>query len=156
MLEVDAGAGKITELRIISAQTEDLDRYLDLLEEAAAWLEKRGIRQWPVGGFRLSAEYYAESIKLREVQLAFVGDELVGALRLLLREPVVWPEVVGDDAVYVYNLAVRRTWANRGLGRRLLEWIEARAASLGRIYVRLDCVTENEFLRNYYVQAGFE
>jgi hypothetical protein len=91
MLEVDAGAGKIMELRIVSAQTEDLDRYLDLLEEAAAWLEKRGIRQWPVGSFRLSADYYAESIKLREVQLAFVGDELGGTLRLLLREPVVWP-----------------------------------------------------------------
>jgi hypothetical protein len=70
MLEVDAAVGKITELRIISAQTEDLDRYLDLLEEAAAWLEKRGIGQWPVGSFRVSADYYAESIKLREVQLA--------------------------------------------------------------------------------------
>jgi len=156
MLEVDAGAGKIMELRIVSAQTEDLDRYLDLLEEAAAWLEKRGIRQWPVGSFRLSADYYAESIKLREVQLAFVGHELVGTLRLLLREPVVWPEVVEDDAVYVYNLAVRRTWADRWLGRRLLEWVEARAASLGRMCVRLDCVTDNKFLRDYYVQAGFE
>jgi GNAT superfamily N-acetyltransferase len=156
MLEVNIETGKITELRIISAQIEDLDRYLDLLEESAAWLEERGIRQWPVGGFRLSADYYAESIKLREVQLAFVGDELVGTLRLLLREPVVWPEIVEDDAVYVYNLAVRRTWANRRLGRRLLEWVEARAASLGRMFVRLDCVTDNKFLRNYYLQAGFE
>src|SRR5262245_9560189 len=121
MFEVDAGAGMITQLRIVAAQTDDLGRYLDLLEEVAAWLETRYIRQWPVGSFRLSADYYAESIKLEEVQLAFVGEELVGTLRLLLREPIVWPEVVEDDAVYVYNLAVRRTWADRWLGRRLLE-----------------------------------
>ena len=57
---------------------------------------------------------------MEEVHLAFVGDELVGTLRLLLREPIVWPEVVEDDAVYLYNLAVRRTWAGRGLGRQML------------------------------------
>ena len=156
MLESDAGAGKIEQLRIISAQTEDLGCYIELLEEVADWLEKCGIEQWPVGSFRLSADYYATSIKRGEVQLAFVGDELVGTLRLLLREPIVWPEIVEDDAVYVYNLAVRRVWAEHRLGRRLLEWSEARAVSLGRRYVRLDCITDNHFLRDYYRQAGFE
>ncbi len=155
MLESDVEAGNIKELRVVPAQTEDLGRYLNLLEEVAAWLEQRGIKQWPVGSFRLSADYYAESIKREEVQLAFVGDELAGTLRLLLREPVVWPEIVSDDAVYVYNLAVRRAWADRRLGRRLLAWAEARAASLGRPCVRLDCVTDNHFLRDYYTHAGF-
>ena len=146
----------MTALHIIAAQSDDLERYLDLLEEVADWLAARGIKQWRPGSFRLSAAYYAESIKRREVHLAFVGDELVGTLRLLLREPIVWPEVVEDDAVYVYNLAVRRTWADHGLGFRLLEWASNRAAFLGRRCVRLDCVTDNTFLRGYYTQAGFE
>jgi ribosomal protein S18 acetylase RimI-like enzyme len=143
-------------LTIVSAQPDDLGRYLDLLEEVAEWLEMRGIRQWPPGNFRRSAEYYAQSIAQHEVQLASIGDALVGTLRVLLREPIVWPEVVDEDAIYVYNLAVRRAWADLGLGHRMLDWAAARAASVGRKYVRLDCVTDNSFLRDYYTQAGFE
>jgi GNAT superfamily N-acetyltransferase len=142
-------------LRIIPAQPDDLRRYIDLLEEVADWLASRGIEQWRPGSFRLSVDYYAESIKLREVQLAYCGETLVGTLRLLLREPIVWPDVVEDDAVYVYNLAVRRTWADQQLGRRLLDWASHRALSLGRTCVRLDCVAGNAFLRDYYAQAGF-
>jgi ribosomal protein S18 acetylase RimI-like enzyme len=96
-----------------------------------------------------------ESIRRGEVQLAFRGEALVGTLRLLLREPIVWPEIAEDDAVYVYNLAVRRKWANQQLGGRLLEWASQRALTLGRTCVRLDCVAENTLLRDYYTRAGF-
>ena len=143
-------------LRIVAAQAGDLGRYLDFLEEITDWLAVRGIKQWPPGNFHLSASYYAESIEREEVQLAFAGDELVGTLRLLLREPIVWPDIVEDDGVYVYNLAVKRTWASRGLGLWLLDWADDRAASLGRRWLRLDCVTDNTFLRRYYREAGFE
>jgi ribosomal protein S18 acetylase RimI-like enzyme len=138
------------------AEPRDLGRYLDLLEGVAAWLDARGIRQWPRGTFRQSADFYAASIARQEVRLALAGDELVGTLRLLLREPIVWPEVAHDDGVYVYNLAVRRGWAGRGLGRHLLDWAGERARSLGRTHVRLDCMRDNRFLRDYYTQAGFE
>ena len=146
----------MTELRIVSAQVGDLTQYIELLEEIADWLEARGIKQWRPGSFRLSADYYAESIRQSEVQLAFVGDELVGTLRLLLREPIVWPDVIEDDAVYVYNLAVRRTWGDHRLGAQMLEWVADRATSLGRRYVRLDCMADNQFLAEYYVRAGFD
>jgi ribosomal protein S18 acetylase RimI-like enzyme len=143
-------------LTIISAQAGDLERYLDLLEEVADWLETRGVNQWPRGNFRRSAEYYAQSIARQEVQLAFIDDQLVGTLRVLLREPIVWPEVVEEDAIYVYNLAVRRAWAELGLGSLMLGWADARARVLGRRYVRLDCLSDNDFLRDYYTEAGFE
>ena len=150
-----SGAASLMKLRIVPAQECDLGRYIDVLEEVADWLEARGINQWRPGSFRLAADYYASSIRQREVQLAFVGDELVGTLRLLLREPIVWPEIIEDDAVYVYNLAVRRTWSDHGLGVQMLEWAADRAMTLGRRYVRLDCKADNRFLAGYYVRAGF-
>lgn len=144
-----------SELRIVSAQSHDLGRYIDLLEEVADWLAQRGINQWRPGSFRLSTDYYAQSIAQGEVQLAFQGKALVGTLRLLLREPIVWPDIAVDDAVYVYSLAVRRQWANQHLGGRLLAWAGHQASTLGRQCVRLDCLADNVFLRRYYVQAGF-
>ena len=142
-------------VRIVSAQDDDLDPYIDLLEEVAEWLEAREIKQWRSGDFRRSKDYYSASIRNSEVQLAFVGSELVGTLRVLLRDPIVWPDIAEDDALYVYNLAVRRTWTDRRLGRLMLDWAADRAASLGKTYVRLDCMADNHFLSDYYGQAGF-
>lgn len=146
----------MTELRIVSAQAHDLPRYIELLESIADWLSARGIKQWRPGGFRLAADYYAESIERGEVHLALVGGELVGTLRLLLQEPVVWPEVVAADAIYVYSLAVTRTWGGHRLGAQMLDWAADRATSLGKRYVRLDCMADNQFLAGYYVGAGFD
>ena len=150
-----AETGRIDELRIVPARSTDLAQYIDVMEEIAEWLERRRIKQWRAGSFRLSVDYYADSIQQQEVQLAFIGDQLVGTLRVLLREPIVWPEVADDDSVYVHSLAVRRVWAGQGLGLRMLEWAGNRAVSIDRSYVRLDCMANNEFLRRYYEQAGF-
>ena len=142
-------------LRVVAAEGDDLDRYVDLLEELADWLESRGIRQWPRGRVRRSSAYFTDSIARREVQLAFLDDELAGTVRLLTSDPIVWPEFTDGDAVYVYNLGVRRRWAGHELGSRLLRWAEGRAASLGRRFVRLDCMPDNTFLREYYERHGF-
>jgi len=142
-------------LRVVTAEHGDLERYIDMLEELADWLEIRGVKQWPRGRVRQSSAYYADSIARREVQLAFLDGELAGTLRLLMSDPIVWPEFAEDDAVYVYNLAVRRPWGGRALGGRLLDWVERRAAVLGRHFVRLDCKPDNAFLREYYERKGF-
>src|SRR5438093_12524524 len=96
-----------TLFRSVSAQESDLGQYIDLLEEIAAWLEARGIKQWRPGSFRLSANYYAESISQGEVQLAFVGGALIGTLRLLLRDPIVCPQVREKEREVVSARAVR-------------------------------------------------
>ena len=143
------------QLRVVTADGGDLERYVDLLEELADWLESRGITQWPRGRVRRSSAYYAGSIARQEVHLAFVGDDLAGTLRVLMDDPIVWPEYPTGEAVYIYNLAVRRTWAGRSLGARLIDWAGQRAAALGRRFVRLDCVPTNAFLCDYYERLGF-
>ena len=142
-------------LRVVAAEAGDLDQYIDLLEELADWLEARGLKQWPRGRVRRSSAYFAGSIARQEVQLAFLGNELAGTLRLLMKDPIVWPEFPDDDAVYVYNLGVRRSWAGCDLGSRLLDWAARRALTLQRRFVRLDCKPDNPFLRRYYEHKGF-
>jgi GNAT superfamily N-acetyltransferase len=142
-------------LRVVMATAADLDRYLDLLEELAEWLHGRGIEQWPRGLARRGRDYYQTSIEKGELHVAFVGDQFAGGLRLLKRDPIVWPEVTADDALYVYTLAIRRSFSGRGLGRQLLAWAERQAVAHNRRYLRLDCVRGNVFLHRYYERAGF-
>jgi GNAT superfamily N-acetyltransferase len=143
------------DLRIVRAGGSDLERFVDLLEELAEWMHERGIEQWPRGRARNGRDYYQASIERGEVHLAFVGNEFAGGLRLLQRDPIVWPDIVADDGLYVYNLAVRRTFSGQGLGRQLLAWAEHQVATAGRRFLRLDCVPGNMFLRRYYEDAGF-
>lgn len=142
-------------LQIARARRSDLDAYIDLLEEIAEWLAARGIRQYLPGTFRASRAYFAESIRRGEVHWAFVDDTMVGAVRLLNEDAVVWPEVPEGESVYVYNLVVRRDRARRELGVRILDWAERETQAMGRIFLRLDCYADNAFLRRYYANAGF-
>ena len=141
-------------MRITRARPDDLERYLDLLEESAEWLHSRGFGKLAPGTYRRNAHYFRESIARGEVHLAFLDDEIAGTLRLVAEDPTVWPEA-GDDALYVHNLIVRRPWSGRGLGRQLLMWAEERAATVRKTWVRLDCFADNLILRKYYENAGF-
>ena len=76
-------------------------------------------------------------------------------IRALWSDPAFWGERP-PDAGYVHAIAVRRAYAGRELGKRLLDWAEGRATESGREYLRLDCMTDNENLRAYYERLGFE
>ena len=86
--------------------------------------------------------------------LAKLGELPVGTLALQWSDEETWGEVP-KDAGYVHGLAIRRSLASRGLGRELLRWAENQAASSGKKYLRLDCMTENRALNEYYKRAGF-
>jgi protein-tyrosine phosphatase len=87
--------------------------------------------------------------------LASLDGETVATFALLWDDPAFWGEQP-PDAGYVHALAVRRAYAGRGLGERLLDWAEAQAAAAGRGYLRLDCMSDNAVLREYYERLGFE
>jgi len=145
-------------LNIVLAKPKQIDEYLEFLEEVALWLDERGINQWTSGIFHKSQAYYSQSIEQGECWLAYSTQgptELIGTIRVLHADPIAWPEIIADDGVYVYNLAVKRTWAGEGVGEALLSWADFCAHNLERQNVRLDCMADNDFLKSYYLGAGF-
>ncbi|NJN81937.1 MAG: GNAT family N-acetyltransferase [Caldilineaceae bacterium] len=103
---------------------DQLDFYIDFLEEVALWLDERGIFQWRPGDFRRARPFFGASLGRGEVWLAYVDGEAVGTLRLLLQEALVWPEIVQGEGLYLFTLAVRRSRAGQGIGEALLAWAE--------------------------------
>ena len=141
-------------VKISTAQPVDLESYIDLLEEVADWLHEKGLTPLPRGIYREFEDFYASSISLGEVHLAFIGADLVGAVRLAESDRVVWP-ADGVDAFCLENLVVRRTWSHRGVGRQLLSWAEEQTAIAHKTCLRLDCFANNAILRKYYEDAGY-
>ncbi|MEU4831891.1 GNAT family N-acetyltransferase [Streptosporangium sp. NPDC023615] len=145
-----AGLTTARPLTLRRATDGDLDGVLALLAETAAWLNRRGVRQWPAGGFpagRITPLIDEGTLYLLEGQdgpaatLALDGHA----------DPEFWTPA--DDpgaALYVHKLAVARGHSGRGLGEALLDWAGLRVLSMGKRWLRLDCSKDNAGLQDYY------
>lgn len=120
-----------------------------MLDEAAAWLQAKGVDQWPA---RFEMSWITGAIRRRETRLVLVGG-VVAATVTLDRADALWGDLPGA-AGYVHRLAVRR-WAS-GLGGVVLDWAVDSVRDKGGEALRLDCVATNARLREYYETVGFE
>lgn len=148
-------------LNIAPAGLDDLSTVLGVLDEAAAWLRKQGIEQWPA---RFSgAEDWRETrirsyVDAGQTWLVRDGDQVLATFTTGGADPHYahgWPDGP-DTGLYVYRMAVRRAAAGRGLGERILDWCSTRAAGDGYRWLRLDCHRHNRRLQRYYEARGFE
>lgn len=139
----------------------DLPVVLSILDEAAAWLQSRGIRQWPAhfGGVDdWRSTRIAGYVDEGKCWLVRVGGDSVATFNLSTQaDPDYadgWPEGP-HDALYIFRMAVLRAWSGRDIGSRILDWASARAHALGLSWLRLDCHRHNHELQRYYQERGF-
>jgi GNAT superfamily N-acetyltransferase len=140
-------------LTIRQANREDAVVVLQILQEAARWLEQRGQTLWR------DAELQPERVAM-EVQeglyfLAEASGTAVGTMRFQLQDPDFWPEVPAGEAAYVHRLAVRRSAAGGSVSSTLLRWAVDRTRTLGRRFLRLDTEASRARLRAMYEEFGF-
>jgi len=142
-----------SDIRIIGAQQGDLDRVLEILEEASRWLISKGLEtQWlPSPAFRQTIR---DNIDHGEVYVAKDVKETIGTITLQWSDKKFWGDVP-PDAGYIHKLAIKRAHAGQRLGLRLLSWAEVKAREDGKSYLRLDCLASNKVIREYYEKAGF-
>lgn len=134
-----------TEFRL--ATPADSAIVLSILDDAATWLMSRGISQWPSA---FQAEWILPNIQSSETWLVRVDGSPVATLTLGWSDPL-WPD--DGRAGYVHRLARKRNAPS--LGDELFDWVGQQVASEGRVLIRLDCVTNNRRLRQYYEDRGF-
>ena len=142
-------------MTIERAAAADLPEVLALLNEAAAWLQSRGLDQWPHG---FSAARIGLMISRHEVWLARDDGRPVGTVTISGEaDPDFWTAAESrEPAVYVSKLAVSRADAGVGLGALLLRWAADYAARIGCDWARLDAWRTNDQLHAYYRQRGWD
>ncbi|MBF6049952.1 GNAT family N-acetyltransferase [Streptomyces sp. NRRL B-1677] len=145
------------------AGEHDLTELTRLRDDAARWQIGRGIDQWKPG--ELGEDHFRARLADGEVWIATrdpgpggpgvgSGGPVAGAWELWWDDPAAWgaqPPVAG----YVHRLMTDRRTAAPGTGRHLLAEAERRIAAAGRTLCRLDCLSSNARLRDYYEAAGY-
>lgn len=145
---------------ITIARADDLTVVLDILDEAADWLQGRGIRQWPArfsGGPDWRSARLERYVDAGQTWLLQVDDAPAAVFTLAGPDPHFaggWPDDP-EDALYLYRMAIRRRHAGQRLGEHIANWASARAAALEKAWLRLDCHRENPDLQAYYERQGF-
>lgn len=130
------------------AAPADVADVAGVLDEAAAWLQRRGVVQWPA---RFEPSWLGDALVRGETWLAFADGLAVGTFTLDWADPL-WADAEGS-AGYVHRMAVRRRAA--GLGAVMLDRAADAVRRNGRRFLRLDCVAANARLRSYYEANGF-
>jgi GNAT superfamily N-acetyltransferase len=140
-----------------------------MLREAAHWVDALGVVMWEEGELdsaRIDREVAAGQFFIAEVGPAEAAlragsvrlqpDRVpAGAIRFQLSDQQFWPDLPDEDSAFVHRLVVRRAFKGQGVSTALLEWSVARARSLGKRFLRLDCDAQRTRLRELYERFGF-
>lgn len=140
-------------VKVVPAKPEDIDIVIGILDEAASWLQEKNIpRAWEPGGFSRPA--FLEQISRGEVHIGLVDGKPAGTLTLQWMDLKWWGERQ-PNAGYVHKLAVRPMYAGQKIGVGMLKWAEASARKADKKFLRLNCLTADRKIRDYYERAGF-
>jgi GNAT superfamily N-acetyltransferase len=140
-------------ISVRQATCEDTEKVSNVLREAARWLEQTDRLMWRDN--ELMPERVAEDVAAGLFYIAECYGEAAGVVKFQLEDLLFWPDVARGDSAYVHRLAVKRQFAGGGVSSALLCWAVARARSLGKRYLRLDCETSRPRLRAIYEKFGF-
>ncbi|HEY7319136.1 MAG TPA: GNAT family N-acetyltransferase [Candidatus Binatia bacterium] len=140
-------------LSIRQATSEDTNAVADILREAAAWLEERGVPQWRQD--ELQHNRIVAEVDSGQFFLAECDSVPAGTVKFQLEDRLFWPDVPQDDSAFIHRLAVKRRFAGGEISSALILWAIARTHAVGRRYLRLDCEASRVRLRAVYERLGF-
>ncbi|WP_152392561.1 GNAT family N-acetyltransferase [Paenibacillus guangzhouensis] len=142
-------------LEIRKATIDECETIFDLWIGSARWLQSKGIDQWNPSHFKIDQvrDCFEQGY---ELFLARWRDEVVGTCMICWSDAFIWKELDHDDAGYIHRFAVSRRHVGLAIGRQLLQWAEDYIRSQGKHVVRLDCMTDNPRLNQYYQSCGYE
>lgn len=152
----------ISDLRVELAHEEDLPDVLAILDDAAEWLKRQGIDQWPTS-FSRDATWRTDRIKayVRQGCTYLVREPGGNAVATFTLSPGAdpqfahgWPDGP-DSGGYVFRMAVRRAVAGQNIGSRILDWAGREVGKWGRRWLRVDVHRHNPALQAYYERLGF-
>ncbi|MDA9774107.1 GNAT family N-acetyltransferase [Saprospiraceae bacterium] len=137
--------------------TSDMEIVLTILEAAAMGLKSKGIDQWSywLDPPESKKKWLLDGLTNKEFYFLKQADETLGMIRILESDELYWGKQ-NEAALYIHSLVVQAEFKGRGLGVKAMLKVEEIAREKKINFLRLDCVSENQDLCNYYIQQGFK
>jgi ribosomal protein S18 acetylase RimI-like enzyme len=132
----------------------EFDAVYGILHENATWLLSKDIFQWPLTWLESICPEIRASIKAELFYAVELDNTFVAVLEIRSAPEILWGNNQ-DEALYIHKLAIQRQYSDSSLGRNILAFIKTEARQKNINFLRLDCVADNNKLREYYESCGF-
>lgn len=138
-----------------SAALEDFDEILKLLQRISAWLAGKGIEQWKDFSNEKGKATLERRFREGEVY-KIVKDGAVFGVFVTQWDDAFWHHVKKDDlACIIHTMGIDPSVMGKGIGKKILAFVEDIATKAGRKFIRLDCNADNARLCEFYESNGF-
>lgn len=149
----------LEDYQIRIAREDESEQIINILKEAALWIQSQGIDQWQYllqGG---DDEEIKQAVCRGTTYIVVKGDKPAATFALSSEQNDWDRHIFGNDAqhdsLYLHRLAVKPDFMKNGLGAGILKWIENHITT-DKKYLKLDCVGNNQKLNEFYLINGFE
>jgi len=141
----------LEKLKIEVSVPADVDFTLKLFDSAIAYQQKNGYELWP----KFSKQLIETEITEGRHWKILHEKTIVCVFSVLYNDPVIWKEKDSEPAVYLHRIAVNPSYKGKGIMKKIRVWAIQHAREKKKKYVRMDTWGNNENLRNYYINCGF-
>ncbi|MEX1376274.1 MAG: GNAT family N-acetyltransferase [Eubacteriales bacterium] len=144
-------------MEFILLNEDDLPSVLSFLKNSAIWLREKEIDYWQNWHDppKPHVNWVQEGLRMQQFYLVRKDNKDIGIFRLQYEDERFWGKR-DDNAGYIHSFTVSRELSGQGWGYRILAAIETLLKHNGYEYMRLDCSTQIEGLKNYYKKFGFK
>ncbi|MCI8567468.1 MAG: GNAT family N-acetyltransferase [Lachnospiraceae bacterium] len=133
----------------------EIQTAISIMKEVAAWGREMGYRVWP-DEWLTPEELITSDAQPENFCVGSLDGEIACAFILQWTDSEYWPAAPPYEAAYLHKFCVRRSFAGRGMTKRVVAAIREQCQLRGLRYIRLDTALDEKTVRKIYLNAGFK
>ncbi|MGY3053346.1 ribosomal protein S18 acetylase RimI-like enzyme [Pedobacter sp. UYEF25] len=137
-------------MNFIKSSYADISSISALYNSAAAYQREKGMPNWLGFDRRIIEDSIGEGCQWQ----IMIGAEIACVFTLAFNDPMIWGERDRDSAVYIHRIATNPSFRGNQFVQHILTWVSEYARTHMKDYVRLDTLSGNQQLHNYYLSCG--
>lgn len=140
-------------MNIKNAIPEDLDTIFTLYGHAATHQRKIGaVVVWP----EFERSMVEREITANHQWKLLIDGQVACVWATTFSDEQIWEARNADPAVYIHRIATNPIFRGHNFVKTIVDWAIPHTRSLGKDFVRLDTLGDNQRLIRHYTDAGFD
>lgn len=138
-------------MKIEHSTQEDIESIFSLYRSAVEYQRAKGYNLWPEFDRTMVEKEISEKRNYKITE----GNTITCVFTIVYNDPSIWQEKDKEPSVYLHRIATNPAFKGKGMIHLIKKWAAEHARNEGRKFLRLDTWGDNENLKTYYIQCGF-
>ena len=138
-------------MKIDNSDINDLEKILELYQEATKLMESKNQVSWP----KFSTALITNAInELRQWKLT-VKNEIVCIWTTTTNDELIWGTENNTPSIYIHRISTSPNFRGRNLVKHIVNWADTYCTTNNLKFIRMDTVGLNRGLITHYEKLGF-